>query len=136
MTREARGGARTGRAQAGRVVPGMIVGGLVAVIVLLWIVAPYLRDDWWMDRIVRIVALDWRDFGEERARSRLEYELDHRAIGMHVGDEDCTLRATAVGLRQVHCGWQVRLDVPALGLHVPLSFGSEVTITAEGDLQP
>ncbi len=126
----------TTRPRAGRVVPGMIFGGLVALIVPLWIVAPYLRDDWWMDRIVRIVALDWRDFGEERARSRLEYELDHRAIGLYVGDEDCVLTSSPEGLREVRCGWRVALTMPGLGIQIPLSFGSRVTIAADGALVP
>ncbi len=126
---------RSPRAWTGLLIPGMIVGSLLALSLPVWLVGPYLVDDWWLDRIVRIVALDWRDFGEERARARLEYELDHHRIGMHVRDDDCLMR-TQGSERSIRCGWETRLSIPATGLRIPLSFVSEVEITASGDLKP
>ena len=116
-----------------RVLFGMCAGALVALVVPAWLVFPYYRDDRALDRIVRIVALDWRDFGEARARSRLEYELDDAGIGLWVRDEDCTL-ASHGPERQVGCRWSVPVVVPAVEVVVPLSFESVVAIGADGDL--
>jgi hypothetical protein len=117
-----------------RVLFGMGAGALIAMAVPAWFVFPYLRDDRALDRIVRIVALDWRDFGEARARSRLEYELDHARIGLWVRDEDCVLRTSPDGDRRVACRWSVALVVPLVEVVVPLSFESLAAIGPEGDL--
>ena len=116
-----------------RVLLGMGAGALVALCVPAWLVFPYYRDDRALDRVVRVVALDWRDFGEQRARSRLEYELDGAGIGLWVRDEDCSL-ASERPERQVACRWSVALEVPLVEVVVPLSFDSVVAIGPDGDL--
>ena len=119
-----------------RVLLGMLAGGVVVALIPVVVIGPYVRDDLVLDGIVRAVALDWRDFGEDKARSRLEYELDHRGIGLHVRDDDCELRTGPEGDRHVTCEWTVQLSVPGLDAPLPLSFASEGTVTAAGDLLP
>ncbi len=115
----------------------VVVVGLILVLGPITVMAgPFVRDDWLLDRIVRAVALDWRDFGRDRARARLEYELDHNGIGLHVRDDDCTLVEEPSGVRRVTCAWEVRFVVPASGMGWPLSFGSEASIGTDGDLLP
>ena len=113
---------------------GLLAGAAAALLVPLGIVAPYLRDDLRLDRIVRAVALDWRDFGEERARERLEFELDQQAIGSWVADGDCAL-AQRGGDRVVGCAWAVAIPVPFTDLVVPLSFASEAVVDRSGALR-
>lgn len=118
-----------------------IVGGsLAGAVVLMALTAaatlyPYVRDDVVLDRVVRSVALDWRDFDTETARTRLQYELDRRQIGLHVGDEDCALTEDADGHRAVRCAWTVELAVPLSEQRLPLAFSSEARLTPDGRLQ-
>lgn len=110
---------------------GMIVGTLIALLVpLLWLY-PYLSDDRRLDVIVRVAALDWRDFGEKRAQSRLQYELDHAGIGPWVDDDDCEFR-TEPPERIVSCSWGVALEVPGLDVVLPLSFSSLARVDDQG----
>jgi hypothetical protein len=116
-----------------------LLGSLAVTAVLLlavptWILGPYFLDDRRLDAIVRVVALDWRDFGEERARARLEAELDERGVGSQVRDESCTF-TTEEGDRVVHCGWTVSVEVPFATRTFPLSFTSTARITDGGDLR-
>jgi hypothetical protein len=113
---------------------GLLAGAAAAVLLPVAVIAPYLRDDLRLDRIVRAVALDWRDFGEQRARERLEYELDHQQIGAWVADDDCAL-AEGDGARTVRCAWGVTVSVPFTELVVPLSFASEAVVDRSGDLR-
>ena len=119
-----------------RVGLGMVAGVGVAAAIPAIVVGPYVRDDFVLDGIVRAVALDWRAFGEDKARARLEYELDHRGIGLQVRDEDCRLVAEDDGTRRVRCGWTVVLDVPVADTRVPMTFASEAAVTPSGDLLP
>jgi hypothetical protein len=96
---------------------------------------PYYRDDRVLDKVVREVAMDWRDFGEERARARLEYELDRARIGLWVGDGDCELVREG-DLRRVRCAWRVDLAVPGTDRRLTLAFGSAVSLRPDGLLQP
>lgn len=96
-------------------------------------VGPFVVDDLLLDRVVLAVALDWRDFGRERAVERLQYELDHQRIGEQVGDSDCTLDEREAW-RVVTCRWVARLVVPGTQVAVPLSFRSEALLTPDGDL--
>lgn len=98
------------------------------------LVGPYVYDDWKLDRTVRAVALDWRDFGEEKARTRLQYELDLRGIGLQIGDSNCTFAESPAG-RRVTCVWGVALELPLSNLTVPLHFESDALITPSGDLR-
>lgn len=104
------------------------------------VLGPYVRDDLTLDHTVRAVALDWRDFGEEQARQRLLYELDHRRIGTWVADEDCALEAgDAVAdaeppERVVRCDWTADIAVPGADLVIPLRFRSSATVAPSGDI--
>lgn len=113
---------------------GLLVGAVAAVGLPLAIVGPYVRDDLRLDRVVRAVALDWRDFGEVRARERLEYELDHQGIGPWVDDADCALSEEGAR-RAVRCAWGVALPIPFTELVVPVTFSSDATIDAAGELR-
>jgi hypothetical protein len=105
----------------------------IPIIAALILVGPYVRDDWRLDHVVRAVALDWRDFGRDKAKERLQYELDRQGIGEQVGDDTCTF-AEAKGARVIDCEWTVDIHVPGIKAAMPLSFGSTATITASGDL--
>lgn len=113
---------------------GMLAGVLLGTLVGAVVVGPYLWDDLAIDRIVRVVALDWRDFGETRARARLEFELDAQGIGMHVRDEDCALWTETDGTRRVRCAWGVTLSIPWIERVIPLRFRSEVSLHRDGAL--
>jgi hypothetical protein len=110
---------------------GLPVAG--ALLVAMAVAYPYVRDDLSLDRIVRAVALDWRDFGRETAENRLQYELDHQGIGLAVGDDSCSLREQE-GARVVACSWKVDVAFPT-GHVVPLSFSSVAELAADGDLR-
>jgi hypothetical protein len=98
------------------------------------LVFPYVRDDLVLDRVVRAVALDWRDYGEDRARGRLEYELDNRGIGLQVADNDCALKRQEAD-KVVRCAWSVEVEVPFLPWSVPLAFRSIATLGPTGDIR-
>ncbi len=104
----------------------------LAIAVCLVAVWPYLADDLALDRLVRVVALDWRDFGEEKARERLQYELDFQQIGMQVGDGDCVLDGEHE--REVRCDWTAVVNVPVAEVEIPLVFSSRATIGSDGDI--
>jgi hypothetical protein len=111
---------------------GVTLLGLVSV--PLATVLPLLRDDWALDRIVVAVALDWRDFGEDKARQRLQYELDHAGIGGQVSDEACTFGAEPDDVRAIACRWGVSVDLPLVTRRIPLAFESVARIDRRGGL--
>jgi hypothetical protein len=113
---------------------GMLAGTAVAVAVPVGWFYPYLRDDRSLDLIVRVVALDWRDFGESRARWRLQYELDHAGIGGWVQDDDCAF-VSEQDQRIVRCRWGVEVEVPGANVVLPLSFSSEAHLDSNGELK-
>ena len=97
-------------------------------------VFPLFRDDRALDAVVVAVALDWRDFGEEAARQRLQFELDHHQINKAVRDESCSLTADDGGTRRVSCAWRVEVELPGVGWRTTLSFGSDAQIDPNGVL--
>lgn len=114
----------------------LALGALGALLLLAggaasWVAWPFLRDDLVLDRVVLAVALDWRDFGREKARARLEYELDHQRIGLQVTDEDCAL-VEDDRIRRVECAWTADVRVPLLGIAVPLNFRSVAELSPDG----
>lgn len=125
---------RPARPWVRRVAIGLSIGALAAALVPVLVVAPYVRDDLRLDRVVRVVALDWRDFGEEKARTRLEYELDRQGVGLAVGDDDCAL-VVVEEVRRVRCAWGVVIAIPGTDLTVPLSFGSVADLAPDGSLR-
>jgi hypothetical protein len=98
------------------------------------VVTPYVMDDVRLDRAVRVAALDWRDQGDEAGRTRLQYELDHAAIGMQVRDDDCVFEG-GDRTRAIRCAWGVTLVVPGTDVVVPLAFSSEVELLEDGSLR-
>lgn len=96
---------------------------------------PYVRDDMRLDWIVRAVALDWRDFGFERAAQRLEIELTDQAIGTHVGRDACGFRREDDGTRIVRCRWGIVVNAPG-GFDFPIDFESVAIVDPGGDLRP
>ncbi len=94
---------------------------------------PYVRDDLVMDRIVRAVALEWRDFGRARAQDKLEYELAAAEVGPAVDPDACRLDDSRER-RRVRCEWGVRIAFPGTA-GLPLSFGSEAEIDPSGDIR-
>ena len=110
---------------AALVLAGGVIGALVG---------PYVADDVVLDRVVRAVALDWRDFGRERAVDRLQFELDHQGIGGQVSDDDCTLTEEGE-VRQVQCRWRAEVPVPGADVAIPLTFHSRAEIDGRGDLR-
>lgn len=114
----------------------LVVVLLIPAVVLLlisWLIGPYVLDDQRLDAIVMGVALDWRDFGEIKARQRLQYELDHQ-IGLQVGDDHCQFVEDDRG-KHVSCAWSVRVPIPAAQRVIPLSFASSATISPDGELR-
>ena len=106
-----------------------VLGGAAAVVVLVpavgagVLVGPYVRDDFVLDQIVPVVALEWRDFGEARAWERLQFELDRRNVGEQVGDESCELVPTEGG-GEVRCVWTADVVIPWTNHPIPLRFSS------------
>ena len=80
-------------ALAGILAAAVSIPGIAASI----LVGPYLLDDWRLDHIVRAVALDWRDFGMEKAKERLQFELDRQGIGEQIGDDTCLFVELQIG---------------------------------------
>ena len=96
------------------VLPWVLASGTVLVLLLgiaAW-AGPAVSDQIKLDWIVRTVALDWRDFGRDRAFQRLQYELDHQGVGLHIVEQGCVLRALPEGHREVRCDWHASLPVP------------------------
>ena len=119
-----------------RIAGGIVVGtGLLVTLAAAVVVYPFVRDDVLLDRTVGAVALDWRDFGRERAVSRLQYELDNQGIGMQVGDDDCALTEDEGGAKHVRCAWGVEVKVPMTEASLPLAFSSTATVHPDGDLR-
>jgi hypothetical protein len=108
--------------------------GLVLLGVLASTVGRPVRDDMVLDGIVEVVALDWRDFGEDQAQQRLKYELDHLRVDARVGDADCSLRMSPEGEREVVCAWDVPLFVPWRAEPLRVPFGSYARIDRQGSL--
>ena len=126
----------TGRALvwAGRLAVVMGFLALTPVVATGAVLSPYVLDDLALDRVVRAVALDWRDFGRDAAETRLEYELDREGIGMQVKDDNCVL-AEEEGVKAVECRWQTAFVVPGVPDPVVLPFASRASIAEDGDLR-
>ena len=107
----------------------------VPVVVAAVVMYPYLRDRLLLDRVVRAVALEWRGFGEDKARTKLQYELDHQGIGLEIGDDDCTLTQPDPEHKRVACAWNVSVPVPLTKYQLPMSFATSTEIGPDGGLQ-
>ena len=114
----------------------MVPLGLLVLVALLGVsmVGPYMQDDRHLDQLVRAVALDWRDFGLERAQSRLQYELDRQRVGLQVADNDCTFEEPADRVREVRCQWHADVPIPLVARTFPMDFVSQARIEPDGDL--
>jgi hypothetical protein len=94
---------------------------------------PLVRADYALDQAVRAVALDWRDFGRERAEERLALEMAAPSVASRVRPGACSLVEGTP--RAVRCQWGVTLQVPLVHRQIPLSFASEALLGADGSLQ-
>ena len=111
--------------------------GLVAILsaAIVWVGALFylpFRQDWAMDNIVAIVALDWRDFGRMKAEERFLFELEQQGLPGSM-ESFCHLREEPE-LRIVQCEWQETVVLPFVGTEVPLLFKSTSMIEAGGEL--
>ena len=106
-----------------------VVCVLASALVLLF---PVVQDDVRLDRIVAAVALDWRDFGKDKAMNRLQYEIDSQSID-YISDEDCSL-SEEDDSKRVHCEWSVPLGFPGFRDALELSFVSDARVLPNGDL--
>ncbi len=111
---------------------GVLVAGAALGVGVL--VGPLVLDDLALDRVVQAVALEWRDFGRERAWERLQYELDHKAVGMQVADEDCALKSRGEN-KVVECAWSAEVRLPGTRWAPTLSFTSRAVVMPDGDLR-
>lgn len=111
---------------------GLVVAGWAAW--PTWQVVSSLLDDQALDDVVVAVALDWRDFGEETARARLDLEIDRLGLRSRLPAQACGLRVGAEDRRTVACAWEIGVAVPGLG-RLPLALASEATIDAGGALR-
>ncbi len=116
----------------GGVVAVLAMAALGAVVALF---SPVFLDDRALDRTVAVVALDWRDFGREKAHERLLLELDKNRIGPWVRDSDCALLREAE-LRIVACSWDTVVHIPLIDTRVPLNFESSAAIDNTGEFTP
>jgi hypothetical protein len=118
----------------------LIRGGvaLLAVVLALgavpaWRIGWLLRDDYMLDGITVAVALDWRDFGIDKAKQRLQYELDRAGLDA-VRDDACKLDEAKDGPRKVACAWTMDLALPLWPRPIALSFASEASVDRNGVL--
>lgn len=115
-----------------------LIGLMLALVSVLVVpaarIAPLYWDDWTLDRIVIAVALDWRDFGLDRAHRRLQFELDQQGVGPQVDEQDCVLAMDADRARRVHCAWEVLVLLPWGETPVRLAFDSTARIDPHGVL--
>jgi len=96
----------------------------------LW---PLLRDDYRLDDVVRAVALDVRDFGEEKGSDRLRFELAAQGLDARLHPDDCAIVQGEGGI-DVTCSWEVVLEVGLVGRRLPIRFSSRAHVTPDGDL--
>ena len=106
---------------------------LMLCIVLYPLMRP-LRDDWVLDGEVQAVAMDWRDFGPEKASERLEWALTHRDLGASVRTEDCKFEHAEDASQVVRCNWKTDVVWPVVGWMAPLEFQSVAAINHNGEL--
>lgn len=113
-------------------------GALLAIVLAIaavpvWRIGWLLRDDYVLDGVAVAVALDWRDFGMDKAKQRLQYELDRAGLDA-VRDDACKLDESADGTRTVACSWTMDLALPLWPDPIPLSFASEASVDRNGVL--
>jgi len=94
---------------------------------------PLFRADQALDGLVRAVALDWRDFGRQRAEERLQLEMASQHLDAYLRVDDCRLEEGEA--KVVHCAWGTSLRVPVVHRRIPLRFESHAEIDASGDLR-
>jgi len=96
-------------------------------------VSPFVTD-WRLDSEVIGVAMDWRDFGEEKAKQRLAFELERQRLSSHVVYEDCTFSIEPQKGYVLSCLWDVVVVLPIVESKVPLSFTSVAIVSNDGDV--
>ena len=118
------------RAVGGQGLAGAATMALAVAIGVAIPLVPLVRDDRALDWTVRAVALDMRDFGPEKARERLAFEIASQGLDRRVRSEDCVVEP-----KRVACVWGVVVEVPWLARRVPLRFESEAELGEDGGLE-
>ncbi len=98
-----------------------------------WAVGGHVRDRWAIVAVAVAAALDWRDFGRDRALQRLQFGLDRARVAV-VRDEDCELVAST-GIREVRCAWSVAVHVPFVDRPWVIDFSARAAIDRQGALR-
>lgn len=96
-------------------------------------VSPFLAD-WKLDSELLGVVMDWRDFGEEKARQRLGFELERQKLSSHVAFGDCSFSVDEQRNKVVYCSWTVDVVLPLIESRVPLAFSSTAMVSENGDV--
>ena len=112
---------------------GLVGFTLVAGLILYPLFRP-IRDDWVLDGELMAVALDWRDFGEDKAEQRLEWLLSHRHLQQSVNKEDCEFSRDEQTKKVVSCRWETEVVWPIVGWTLPMEFQSQAAIDPQGEL--
>jgi hypothetical protein len=94
-----------------------------------------LSQDAKLDKAVRHVAVVWHTEGDGAAGEQLRFEVARVSRHKTLTEEDCQRTSDDRGVRSVRCAWETRVAVPLSDLVVPLSFTSEVHISANGELR-
>lgn len=102
---------------------GLVIGLLCGAGVLMAWVFPLYWHHRLADKIVRVVVLDWRDFGLDTAEQRLSFELARTGLTKVLQSEDCTFFKSERGWT-VECAWVAQISLPWTDVRVPLQFVS------------
>ena len=111
-----------------------LAGFMLVVALILYPLFRPIRDDWVLDGELMAVALDWRDFGDDKAEQRLDWVLSHRHLQQSVNKEDCEFIRDEQTKKVVSCRWQTEVVWPIVSWTLPLEFQSEAAIDPQGEL--
>jgi len=93
-----------------------------------------IRDAWALQGDLLAVAMDWRDFGENKAVERLGWTLKHRELGESLSMDDCQFQTAPSGDRRVSCVWEVVARWPGLDWHYTLQFEAAAVLDPAGEV--
>ena len=116
-----------------------LLGGVLAAMLLATVlfVSPFVqpvRHDWNLDGEVLGVAMDWRDFDVDKAKERLDFEIQRQGMVPWVSKDDCQFVVENKSDRVVRCRWDVDVLIPVVGARVPMQFESQAVIRSDGEI--
>ena len=112
---------------------GLTVSVLTLAILLLWPFAGPLRADWTLDGDLMAVVMDWRDFGRNKAETRLGWVLRQRGLERYLTTDACVFNGTDQGVKSITCAWFTTVDVPLYG-PVDLHLQSYARVDESGEV--